>query len=70
MDLVNLLLQLDYFESQLVGLLGLSHVTLTSLGQFLVLRSQELVVLLQHVDLLLVVTVHLHAQLLRPVQGV
>lgn len=68
--LVHLLLESQYLLPQFVGLLGVAHVLLAGLHQFLVLAHQEPVVLLQDADLLLVVVVHLHADVLAAVQHV
>jgi len=70
LKVVDFFLQSKYLHSKLIGLFRLCHVFLTRFGQLLVVSCQELVVLLKHYYLLIVVIVHLHAQMLRPVQGI
>jgi hypothetical protein len=67
---IDLFFKLKDLFPQRVVLLRIGHVLLTCPHQLLVLFDEEVVVLLEHLDLLLVVVLHLDAHVLATVQHV
>ena len=68
--LTDLFFQLDDFFSQGVVLLCVGHVLLAGVDQLPVLFDEKIIMLFQHLDLLLVIVLHLHAHVLAAIQNV